>query len=138
MFGNGYTGGYGTPSSSGFGFSTGSTVWTLVSLILAIIGCFVVYFLFVNKKTTPKNKFAAWLKEFLDFKKMLIEAMLKISYLFGAIFITLASFALIGTSFLGFLLTLVLGNLILRLCYEGFLVLIMIWKNSTEINKKMK
>ncbi len=117
---------------------TGATVWTLVSLILALIGCFVVYFLFVVKKDHPKQKFLAWLKDFLSFKKMLIEVILKIAYLFCAIFITLSSFALIGTSFLAFLLTLILGNLFTRLAFEGILMMIMIWKNTTEINKKLK
>ena len=138
MYGNGF----GSPSmGNGFdlgGGSMGGTVWTIVSLILSIIGCFIIYFLFVAKKGNPKNKFLEWLKEFLDFKKMLIEPILKITYLGFALFITLVSFALIGQSFLGFLLTLILGNLILRLCYEGALVLLMIWKNTTEINKKMK
>ncbi len=119
-------------------FNTGSTVWTLVSLILALIGCFVVYFLFVVKKDHPKQKFVAWLKDFLSFKKMLIEDILKIAYLFFAIFITLGSFALIGTSFLSFLLTLVLGNIIARITFEGILIMIMIWKNTNEINKKLK
>lgn len=141
--GYGYDGitssGYGSsPASSLFGFSTASTVWTIVSLILALIGCFVVYFLFVVKKDNPKQKFLSWLKDFLSFKKMLIEPILKISYLFVAIFITLGSFSLIGVSFLSFLLTLVFGNLIARLTFEGILMMIMIWKNTTEINKKLK
>ena len=136
--GMGLGSGYGSSTPSLFSFDMGSQVWTIVSLILALIGCFVVYFIFVAKKDTPKQKFLAWLKEFLSFKKMLIEVILKISYLFFAIFITLGSFSLIGTSFLAFLLTLVFGNLIIRLIYEGVLMMIMIWKNTTEINKKMK
>lgn len=132
-------GNYGNPQTqSMFGFGTGSTVWTLVSLILALIGCFVIYFLFVVKKDNPKQSFLLWLKDFLSFKKMLIETILKIAYLFFAIFITLGSFALIGTSFLSFLLMLVFGNLLARIMFEGILMMIMIWKNTAEINKKLK
>ena len=131
--GNGYS-----SSPSIFNSGTGGTVWTLVSLILALIGCFVIYFLFVVKKENPKQKFLVWLKDFLSFKKMLIETILKIAYLFLAIFITLGSFALIGTSFLSFLLTLVFGNILIRIMFEGILIMIMIWKNTTEINKKLK
>ena len=142
MNGSGLISGYGYGndySSSLFpAANMGSTVWTIVSLVLALIGCFVVYFLFVIKKDNPKEKFLVWLKEFLSFKKMLIEPILKISYLFFAIFITLGSFALIGTSFLTFLLTLVFGNLFLRITYEAILMMIMIWKNTSEINKKLK
>ena len=67
----------GSYSPNLFSLNTGSTVWTIVSLILAFIGCFVVYFLFVIKKDNPKQKFLSWLKEFLDFKKMLIEPIMK-------------------------------------------------------------
>lgn len=118
--------------------SMGSTVWSIVSLILAFVGCFLVYFLFVVKKQNPKQKFLAWLKEFLDFKKMLIEPIIKISYLFFAIFITLVSFSIIGSSFVGFLATLIGGNILLRVCYEAMIMMLMIWKNTTEINKKLK
>ena len=69
---------------------------------------------------------------------MLIEPILKVSYIILAIFITLYSFNMISVSFISFLLTLVLGNIVLRLIYEWCLVLIMIWKNTTEINDKTK
>ena len=118
--------------------STAAVVWNIVSFILALIGCFVVYFLFVVKKDEPKQAFLAWLKEFLSFKKMLIETILKIAYLFGAIYITLASFTLIGVTFVGFLLMLIVGNIVLRLSFEGMMMLIMIWKNTNDINRKLK
>lgn len=69
---------------------------------------------------------------------MLIEPILKVTYLILAIFITLVSLGLIGKSFVGFILTLTLGNIVLRIIYEASLILLMIWKNTTEINKKMK
>ena len=36
----------------------GFGIWTIVALILAIIGGVLIYFLFVKAKTTPKGKFA--------------------------------------------------------------------------------
>ena len=116
----------------------GSVVWTIVSVLLAIIGGFLVYFLFTNKKEKLNNKFLIWLKDFLNFKKLLLEVILKITYAIFAIFITLTSFNVISTSFVGFLLYLILGNVFLRIIYESSLMIIMIWKNTTEINKKMK
>ena len=113
-------------------------IWLIVSLVLAIIGGVTVYFLFVKSDKKVENKNLEWIKNFLNFKKMLIEDLLKISYLILAIFITLYSFALIAVNFFGFVLVLTLGNLMLRLVYEASLVLIMIWKNTTEINKKLK
>ena len=124
--------------SSGPSMGLGSVIWIIISLVAAIVGCFLVYFLFVNKDKNENNKTLAWLKSFLRFDKMLIETILKLSYIFAAIFITLGSFALIGVSFVSFLLVLIFGNLVARVIYEGSLVIIMIWKNTTEINKKLK
>lgn len=128
-----YTKDFGLTSSIANGVA-----WTIVAVILAIIGGILLYILFVNKKDKVENKYLAWIKEFLSFKKMLIEVILKVSYIIVAIFITLTSFNIIGTSFLGFLLYLIIGNVIARLIYEGSLILLMIWKNTSEINKKIK
>ncbi len=117
----------------------GSTVWIILSLILAIVGGILIYFLFLNKKNEGKFKgFLGWLYDFLSFKKMFLEALLKITYLIVAIYITLSSFAIIGDSFLGFLLQLVLGNVIARVVYEFSLILLVICRNTTEIAKNTK
>ena len=118
--------------------SMGSAVWTLVSLILAAIGCFLVYFLFIKKEVKTDSKFLKWLKSFLNFDTMLIESILKIAYIFVVIFITLSSFSLISYSFLSFVVTLIFGNLIARIIYELILITVMIWKNTAEIKKSLK
>ena len=118
------------PASSSMG------VWTIVSLILAIIGGIVAYFLFTAKKNKGEFKgFVAWLHSFLRFDKMMIEAIIKILYLVSAIFITLASFELIGTNFLLFILTLTLGNVLIRIMFEFSVLGIQLWKNTTEIKE---
>lgn len=118
--------------------SAGATVWTIIALVLAIVGGLLTYFMFVKGKNKyANNKFLTWLKDFLDFKAFWIETIAKVSYLVLAIFITLTSFALISKNFLAFLGMLVLGNLSIRVIYEGMLVMLMIWKNTAEINKKM-
>ena len=114
----------------------GSTVWIILSLILAIVGGILIYFLFLNKKNEGKFKgFLGWLYDFLSFKKMFLEALLKTTYLIVAIYITLSSLAIIGDSFLGFLLQLVLGNVIARVVYEFSLILLVICRNTTDIAK---
>ena len=112
--------------------------WTIVALVLSIVGGILAYILFVKKDVKIENKFLIWFKSFLDFKEMLIETILKVSYIVLAIFITLLAFKLISVSFMGFLVSLVFGNLMLRLIYEASLMFIMIWKNTSEINNKMK
>ncbi len=133
MYNNPYIGEL-EPVSSGIDIS----VWGLIAFIIAIIGGIVLYFLFINNSKTEKNKYLQEIKEFFGFKKMLIEDLLKIIYLILAIFITLYSFELIKESFIAFIFTLLIGNLVLRIIFESILVKIMIWKNTNEINKKIK
>ena len=114
-----------------------ASVWMIVSIILAIVGGILIYFLFLSKKNEGKfNGFVGWLYDFLSFKKMFM-ALLKITYLIVALYITLSSFALIGTSFIGFLAMLIIGNVVARLVYEFSLLLLVICRNTTEINKKL-
>ena len=112
-------------------------VWGIIAAVLALVGGILVYVLFLNKKNEKKfNGFVKWLYDFLSFKTLTIEMLLKVFYLIGAIFITLGSFAFIGTSALAFFGMLILGNLVLRVIYEGSLLVILIYKNVKELNEK--
>ena len=109
-----------------------SAIWIIVSLVLAIVGGIVLYFTFLKKDNEGKyTGFLGWMYDFLTFKK------LTILYLICAIFVTLSSFATISTSFIAFLLYLVVGNLVVRIAYELILVRLIICRNTTEINKKL-
>ena len=124
---------------SGFGVSSSSTTWMIVAFILAVVGGILTHFLFLKKDNENKfTGFVNYLYEFLSFKKMWLETILKVSYLILTIYITLMSFELISKSFIAFLLTLVFGNIILRVVYELSLILLTICRNTTEINKKLK
>ena len=119
--------------------AVGSSAWIIISLVLAIVGGILVYFLFLSKKNEGKfTGFLGWLYDFLSFKKMFLETLLKITYLIFAIYVTLSSFAIIGSNFLGFLLTLIIGNLVVRVIYEFSLILLVICRNTTEIAKSVK
>ena len=120
------------------GVSAGAGIWTIIALILAIIGGVLVHFLFVKAKQEPKGKFLVWLKDFLAFKTMWIEPIMKVLYYIGTIFVVLASFSLISVSFLSFILTLVLGPIVIRLLYEGAMMFIMIWHNTQTIADNTK
>ncbi len=129
LFDNGYS------SVSGY---SGALVWTIISVIVAIIGGITLYFTVFSKSNENKFKgFASWLYDFVTFKKLLLETILKIAYIITAIYITLSSFALIASSFLGFILQITLGNVIARIVYEFLLLMITICKNTTEINQKL-
>lgn len=96
-----------------------TAMWTVVSLILAIIGGILVYFLFIKGKDLKLSDGLNKLRDLLDFKIMLIEPILKILYLVMTIFIILISFNFITINFLTFLLTLILGPVIVRIIYEA-------------------
>ncbi|MBR1376985.1 MAG: hypothetical protein IJ565_04145 [Bacilli bacterium] len=130
--------GYGVGSYGPSYASSGSGVWTIISLVLALVGGFLVYFLFLTPKNEKKfNGFVKWLYDFLSFKFMSLEVILKICYLILAIFTTLNAFSYIGSSALAFFGTLIVGNLVLRIVFEGALLAIMLYKQAKEINSKI-
>ncbi len=128
---------YYTTSTASSGI--GSLIWTIISAVVAIAGTVCLFVLFLNKKNEHKFKgFLGWLYDFLQFKTLVIEFVLKATYIALAIFLTLGSFALIGTSFISFILAITVGNLALRILYETMILFIKICNNVSEINKKMK
>ena len=113
-------------------------IWGIISIVLAVIGGIVLYFTFLSKKNEGRFKgFWGWMYDFLTFKKMMVEELLRVLYLIFAIAVTLSSFAMIGTSFLGFILSLVFGNVVVRLIFELILVRLVICRNTTSINTKL-
>ncbi len=125
-----------TNTSSTASVSDGVAIWSIIALILSIIGAILVYFLFVKTKDTPKGKFTKWLKDFLSFKIMWIEAIVKVTYYFATIFVILFSFNFLsegGFGVLMFFISLILGPVIVRLIYEASIMYIMIWRNTRDI-----
>ncbi len=127
-----------TGSSSTF---EGIGIWGIIALILAIVGGILVYFLFVKAKTEPKGKFAKWLKDFLSFKIMWIEPILKVIYYFATIYVVLISFSFLAFGGYGVLMwlgTMILGPIVVRIAYEATMMFIMIWRNTRDIAEKAK
>lgn len=127
---------------SGIGSSSSNMaaagIWTIIAAILALVGGILVYFLFVKSKTEPKGKFLKYLKEFLAFKTMWIEPVMKVFYYIATIFIVLFSFTFIGSSFLSFIICFLAGPIVIRLIYEMTMMFIMVWKNTQEIADNTK
>ena len=128
-------------SGSSSNAMAGASIWMIIAAIIAIVGGILVYFLFVKAKTEPKGKFLKWLKDFLSFKVMWIEPILKVVYYIATIFIVLNSFSFLGLGGYGvlmWLLTLILGPVILRVAYEATMMFIMIWRNTRDIAENVK
>lgn len=137
MYGYGYNNAYG--SSLNVSGLEGLGIWMIISIIIAIAGAIVIYILFLNKENENKfTGFTAWLYDFLSFKKMLLEVILKVCYLITAIYLTLFGLGLLSVNVLTALITIVFGNVIARIAYEFSLILLTICRNTTEINKKLK
>ncbi len=123
----------------GYGYGSGASGAMGVCAIVAIIAGILLYFLFLSPKNDKKFAgFVGWLYDFLAFKKLLVEAILKVVYLICACFLTLVGIVtLFSSSFRAGLTILVVGNVMLRFGYEFLLLLIIICKNTSEINKKL-
>lgn len=132
MYGYGYE--YGNQVSNSV---NGLLIWTIISVVVAIAGGIAIYFTFL-KNNKKLDGFLSKLRDFLNFKTLLLEEILKVSYLILAIFITLYSFGFIGTNVGTFFGMLIGGNIILRISYELSILIIKICKNTTEINNKLK
>ena len=114
---------FSTRSYYGYGSNLGSAMTACA--IIALIGGIVLYFLFLTPKNDRKfTGFVGWLYDFLAFKKLLVEAILKIVYLISACFMTLAGIVTLFNAFGAGLGMLIVGNIMLRLTYEFLLVLI--------------
>ena len=113
-------------------------VWSIIALVIAVVGGIALYFTFLNKKNDGKwTGFLGWLYNTLTFKNMIVETILKILYLVIAIFITLYSLGLIAVNIILALGLLVIGNIIVRVCYEFMLLAIITCRNTSDINSKL-
>lgn len=113
-------------------------VVTVILFLIALVGGVCAYLMFVKSDEEPKDPRLVKLKEFLSFKKMIIEGLLKVTYIVFALFITLYSFQImVGTSFITGLMLLILLNIMLRIGYEASLIVLLIWRNTSDINKKL-
>lgn len=111
-------------------------IWIFISLIVAIAGGILIYYLFLKNDEQVSDNLQK-LKDILNFKTLLIEPILKIIYLILTIFVIIYSFSFIATNFLVFLALLIIAPILIRVIYESLLIIVMIWKNTKEINDKL-
>ena len=112
-------------------------VWTIIALVVAIGGGIALYFTFLSKKNEGKfNGFLGWVYDTFTFKNMVVETLLKITYLVATIFTTLYSFGLIAVNILSAFALLIFGNLFIRIGYEFMLMRVITCRNTTDINSK--
>lgn len=111
-------------------------VLPILAAIVAIVGGLALYFLFTRKP----NRFtgaAARLHDILNFRTFFSEHLLRALYSITVVAIAVYSVILLFTQFFTALLLFVLGNLIARIIYEYALLLLVLCRNTQEINRKM-
>jgi len=120
-----------TPSISG------SQVWTIISLVLAVIGGITLYFTVFSKKNDGKyNGIMAKIYNSVHFKYFVIDDLFKILYIISAIGVTLLSLNYINNW--KFLVILIGGNLATRISYEFFMLFIELCHNVRSMSNKKK
>jgi hypothetical protein len=120
----------------------------ILGIIFGIAGT-VLSFIFITpeKKREKLPKFFKFVHDLFNFKFLVIEKIMQALYIFFTIFVIIYGF--FGTfsfeSYFGHvaytgwqgLLVLIFGPILVRLVYEGFMMFIILVKNTNSINAKL-
>ena len=108
------------------------TNWLIVGAVLAIVAAILLFFFFINTKKEYKG-FWGKVKEFLSFKIMYIEALLKMFYIASTVYVVFLAIAMIVMgSVQDFFVYLFLGPIVCRAAYEFAMLFVKMWKNSEK------
>ena len=121
------------------------SIATVLGTIVALVATIVAFVMIIPEKKRPQfagNKFMIWLHDFLNFKTLWIEKILKFIYVLNTCtFIAIGFFMLFakeGVYLGGFgILTMIIGPVITRIVYEFCMLSILTVKNLVEINNKL-
>lgn len=118
----------------------GFNMWMFVSFVLGLVAAILVYVLFLNKKADEKEQgVVKFCHDFLNFDFLTLEILLKVAYVTLTVMFVLGSFGFLYLgSIQGFLGSLFIAPVLLRLAFEGTILLLKLVKNTEEINKKLK
>ena len=127
-------GGYGY----GYGYGYGMAIAMGLTFVIAIAGGIVLHFTFLSPKNENKfTGFLGWIYEFFNFRKLLIETILRITYLIATIYMVFVGFITLFSSFFGGVLVLLGGLIGTRIIYEVSLLFILLCRNVSDISKKL-
>ena len=132
-----------------FTMDTAAILGGLAGLILTIV----LYIKVLPKKLdgTFANSKAQWLHNFFHFKKLYLEEIIRFTYVLSTVTCVCVGACLVlgyqevwawrtttreSTALIGFLV-MIIGPIALRLAYEGIMMLILLVKNTMEINNKL-
>lgn len=117
----------------------GQVTFLVVAVLAAIILGVVLYFTFLSKKNEGKYKgVAEKIYNFFSFNKFYTEEIMKLLYIvMAAVLVVVGVVMLFTYSLVGGLLILVLGNILLRICYELIMMFIILCRKTVSVDKKL-
>jgi len=119
------------------------TMVVVISVLVALV-TILLWILVIPEKRRPKlGKFFAFLADLFNFKSLLIEKILKFTYVLLTLFAIIFGFCMLfivsyGESMALYgVLIMILGPIALRLVYELSMMGVLLVNNVIEINRKM-
>lgn len=113
-----------------------AVVLPIIALLIIIAGGLALYFLFVRKPNHFQGTVAK-LHDVLNFRTFFTEKLIRLLYCITVVSIVVYSVILLFSHFFTALLLFVIGNLAARIVYEYALLLLVLCRNTQEINRKM-
>ena len=113
-----------------------SVFLTVLAAPVIVAGGLALYFLFVRKPNHYQGAVAR-LHDALSFRTFYTEKLLRALYCIAVVSIVVSSVILLFSNFFGALLVFIAGNLIARIVFEFALLLLVLCRNTQEINQKM-
>ena len=112
-----------------------TTIGVIAGLVIGILVCVLVL---PVKRRGELNPFFRKIHDFVQFKYLWIESIIKVLYIITTCVVTLVGVLLLfGPTFFYGLLLILLGVVGNRLLYEGVLIIVLILRNTQQINDKM-
>ncbi len=110
-----------------------------VCAVIAVIAAVVLFFTFMNKKHEGRYKgFAGKLYNFLNFNRFYTENIVKFFYVIIACVLTVLGIVqIVMGSFIGGLLTIVAGNVAVRISFELLMMFIILCRKTVSIDKRI-
>ncbi|MBQ8991933.1 DUF4282 domain-containing protein [Candidatus Saccharibacteria bacterium] len=121
---------------------TATAQWSESTALIVMICAFVIallIFFLVARMKNPTGKFTKKLKEFLNFRSIIIDGIIEFFYIFMTIIMTVASiyvmFSGVDYAILQGLAGLILGNIAIRVGFELIMLFVGLWQNTSDIRK---
>ena len=116
------------------------SIAVIIGLVIALVATILMYMFVIPERASGHLPgFLQFIHDIVNFKTMILEAVLKILYVFcslGAIFT--GFFLLFGKNFWIGLIVLIGGPLVLRVIYELIMLFVLLVQNTISINRKLK